>query len=295
MSRCPAILKVGNRVCGAKTDGGNGVFCGRHVKCNITQPLDNAATPPRTIDDAPDPPRALGKVRIHTVYGGDRGRWRTQFTAHNHLRRTDLRCEERTARLLARTTGKDAYTGQPLPTGAKQGVIFDVEHISECQMMADAMARSPAYMKNFTAWQPDQRVQTPFIQRRLEPIRRHVQNCEANLTVATHSCNMLKEKAVEELLHALEAPVSDEAANALREAGLPVLLERRGFWSGDGRCASSNIVAQLIRVEPALVCALAECRLPAELERKDVASLREQLRDVGEELGRLFDDMHIRT
>ena len=279
MAKCPAILKVGNRVCGAETAGGNGVFCGRHVKSGTA----DAKQPP-------DPP-ARGKVRVHTVYKGERAHWRTQLTAHSHLRRTNLRCEERTARLLARTCDKDAYTGQPLSEKA-----FDLEHISECQMMADAMARSKDFMKNLAAWEPDKRVQTPFICRRLEPIRRHVQNCEANLTVATHSCNMLKEKAVEELLKALEAPPSDGAAAALREAGLPVLLERRGFWSGaGGPSACSSIVSHLVQVEPALVCALEGCRLPAELERKDAVLLRGQLQGVAEELGRLFDEMQIRV
>ena len=207
-------------------------------------------------------------------------------------RRTDLRTGERTARLLARTAHKDAYTGQPLQEGTDKAAVFDVEHISECQMMADAMARNEDYMKNFTAWQTDQRAQTPFIQRRLEPVRRYVQNCDANLTVATHSCNMLKEKAVEELLHALEAPPSDVAAAAIREAGLPVLLERRGFWADT---AATSIVAQLMRVEPALVRALDDCRLPAELERKDAVLLRGQLQGVAEELGRLFDEMQIRA
>ena len=266
-AKCSALLKVGNRVCGAGTGGGNGVFCGRHVK-SVTV-------------DAAGP-----KVRVHVVHKGERGHWRTQFTAHSHLRRTDLRTGERTARLLARTAHKDAYTGQPL------SVVFDVEHISECQMMADAMARNEDYMKNFTAWQTDQRAQTPFIQRRLEPVRRYVQNCDANLTVATHSCNMLKEKAVEELLHALEAPPSDIAAAAIREAGLPVLLERRGFWADT---AANSIVAELMRVEPALVRALEDCRMPAELERKDAVLLRGQLQGVAEELGRLFDEMQIRA
>ena len=147
------------------------------------------------------------KVKVLLAYDGRPvSKWRHELIAGGPHGLGYLRCpslseiEKRTERLRQRTHFKDAYTGAPLEK-------YDVEHVSECQMMAHAIALTGGYLREALGgfnFRESLKAQPELYSRRLAPILA-AHNGDWNLTVTSHGTNMRKKTAVQECLEAHDA------------------------------------------------------------------------------------------
>jgi hypothetical protein len=152
--------------------------------------------------------KPTGKVKVLLAYDGRPvSEWRHEVLAGGPHGLGYLRCpslseiEKRTQRLRQRTHFKDAYTGADLPPK------YDVEHVSECQMMAHAIALTGGYLREALRgfnFRESLKAQPELYSRRLAPILA-AHNGDWNLTVASHGTNMRKKTAVQECLEAHDA------------------------------------------------------------------------------------------